>query len=296
MVNVMLTPQFYTVKKEPIPVKYAYQAKKIAPSLFDGLLEEGGVYDYLVFKEEINEEEHWVFIAYDIEKITEFLESKGIEAEKVGKVFFAEQSLSKFAQAPLALGDYEALTVIDNSVVVVPRVALGEENFPSLRFTNDFTPKTPGVKVKIKPTEQSALMTQTQAFSLAAIFVLFAGMYVVEGSRYGADIASEKAELESIYTTYPYLESSYTRQDAIDTYKTIDKQERRKRDAIKIASSMIFKGVTLTKLRVDEKKFIAEFKCADTTVADRIKALAQKAKNNFLKVKGGTTVTLEGTL
>jgi hypothetical protein len=37
-VNVMLTPQFYTLKKEALPVKYAYQAKKIAPSLFEGLL------------------------------------------------------------------------------------------------------------------------------------------------------------------------------------------------------------------------------------------------------------------
>jgi len=27
-VNIMLTPQFYTLKKEPLPVKYRYQAKK----------------------------------------------------------------------------------------------------------------------------------------------------------------------------------------------------------------------------------------------------------------------------
>ena len=42
-VNVMLTPQFYTLKKEELPVKYLYQAKRIAPSLFDGLLEAGGI-------------------------------------------------------------------------------------------------------------------------------------------------------------------------------------------------------------------------------------------------------------
>ena len=44
-VNVMLTPQFYTLKKEALPVKYLYQAKRIAPSLFDGLLEEGRSYE-----------------------------------------------------------------------------------------------------------------------------------------------------------------------------------------------------------------------------------------------------------
>ena len=35
-VNVMLPPQFYTLKKEALPLRYAYQAKKIAPSLFEG--------------------------------------------------------------------------------------------------------------------------------------------------------------------------------------------------------------------------------------------------------------------
>ena len=295
-VNVMLTPQFYTLKKEALPVKYAYQAKKIAPSLFDGLLEEGEEYEYLVFKEQINEEETWVFIAYDMEKITTFLESKGIDTDQVSKIFFAEQSLEYFRPASLALGEHEALSVIDDTVVVVPRVALGEAHFPSLRFTNEFTPQSAGVKVKNKPTEQSKLLTQTQAFSLGAVFLLFAGMFAVEGSRYGGDDAESKAELESIYESHPYLQSTYTRQDAIDKYTMIDKQERRKRDAIKTASNMIFKGVTLEKLHTDDKQFLAIFKCSDTMVANRIKAVAQKAKDNFFTIKGGTTLKMEGKL
>jgi len=80
-VNVMVTPQFYTLKKEALPVKYAYQAKKIAPSLFDGLLEEDGNYEYMVSKEE----EDWVFIAYDIKKITDFLALKGIKTNSKRK-------------------------------------------------------------------------------------------------------------------------------------------------------------------------------------------------------------------
>jgi hypothetical protein len=67
-VNVMLTPQFYTLKKEALPLKYSYQAQRIAPSLFDGLLEEGKHYDYMVWREE----EKWVFLAYDLEMITPY--------------------------------------------------------------------------------------------------------------------------------------------------------------------------------------------------------------------------------
>ena len=91
-VNVMLTPQFYTLKKETLPVRYAYQAKRIAPSLFDGLLEAGKHYDYMVWKEK----EEWVFLAYDLEMITSFLESKGFALEHVSKIFFAQQSADLF--------------------------------------------------------------------------------------------------------------------------------------------------------------------------------------------------------
>ena len=286
-VNVMLTPQFYTLKKEALPVKYAYQAKKIAPSLFEGLLEEGGNYNYMVSKEE----DTWAFIAYDIESITAFLETKGITAEKVSKIFFAQQAVNSFT-APLALNEKEALVVLDDIVVVVPRMALGNEEEPSLIFDNGFTPKS-GVSLQ---GSSSSVLTQKQALWLAAVFMLFAGMFAVEGSRYGGDNASAGAELESLYESYPALQSSYTRQGIVDKYRTIDTNERKKRDAIKAFSGMIFKGVTLTSLHADDKGFQAQFSCASADVAKRVKELAKKAHYNTAKVKGSTDLRIEGTL
>jgi len=286
-VNVMLTPQFYTLKKEALPVKYAYQAKKIAPSLFEGLLEEGGNYNYMVTKEE----DTWAFIAYDIDSITAFLESKGITAEKVSKIFFAQQALGSFS-SPLALNEKEALVALDDTVVVVPRIALGNEEEPSLVFDSSFTPKS-GVTLQ---GTSSSVLTQRQALSLAAVFMLFAGMFVVEGSRYGGDNESAGAELESLYESYPAFQSSYTRQGIVDKYRTIDTKERKKRDAIKAFSGMIFKGVTLTSLHTDEKGFQAQFSCASADVAKRVKELAKKAHYNTAKVKGSTDLRIEGTL
>ena len=85
MVNIMLTPQLYTLKRESLPVKYAYQAKRIAPSLFEGLLEEPSHYKYFVSKEK----ESWLFIAYDLEAIQTFLDEKGIALAFVSKMYFA---------------------------------------------------------------------------------------------------------------------------------------------------------------------------------------------------------------
>jgi len=288
-VNVMLTPQFYTLKREALPVKYAYQAKKIAPSLFEGLLEDKGEYEYLVIKEE----EGWAFIAYDIEKISTFLASKGIEKDKVAKLFFAQESSSHFSK-PLGLGEREALISLDSTVVVVPRMALGEEAQISSHFDKSFTPAKGGIG--IKGGSSNSAFTSQQAVSLAAIFMLFAGMFVVEGLRYGGENKGSAEELEMLYEENPSLNSTYTRQGIIDKYKTIDSKERKKRDAMKAFSSMIFKGVTLTSVNVDDKKFKVDFSCTSSSVVQRLKELAKKAQYKVSTTTQGNNVSMEGVL
>lgn len=286
-VNIMLTPQFYTLKKEFLPVKYAYQAKKIAPSLFEGLLEESSDYDYMVFKEE----DTWVFIAYDIEKITNFLSSKGIEASMISKLFFAQQSIDSFSR-PIALGDKEALVALDEKVVVVPRIALGEEEKPSLGLDDSFTPDK-GIALQ---GNIGSLLNKKQAYTLAAVFMLFAIVFVANGARYGGDTEAVEEELQAMYEAYPTLQSSYTREGIVNKYREIDTKERSKRDVIKTLAGMIFKGVTLTSFQINEKKFKVQFACADAQVAKRVKQLAKKAKYNVSKVKGSTDVRIEGTI
>jgi hypothetical protein len=285
-VNVMLTPQFYTLKKETLPIKYAYQAKRIAPSLFDGLLEDGGAYDYIVFKEE----DQWVFIAYDIDKIANFLSSKGIENSMVSKIFFAQQALEKFT-APMALGEKEALVVLDNSVVVVPLEVLGEDESPSLVIDNSFTPKK-GVSLQ---GNISSFITKKQAYALAGVLSLFAALFVVEGSRYSGGEGA-KEELQALYEANPALQSSYTRDEVLEKYRSIDIQERKKRDTIKKISGMIFKGVTLTNLSMNDSRYKADFACVSSKVSKKLEELAKREKYKVTKVKNSHNLTIEGRL
>jgi len=288
-VNIMLTPEFYTLKREELPVKYAYQAKKIAPSLFDGLLEDGGVYEYTVFKED----GHWSFIAYDINRITTFLESKGIRADQIGKIYFAQQSVDKFSK-PLLLGEKKILNVLDNTVVVVPRMSVGLESdsIDTLTFDNTFTPANGGVNVK---GSSSDLLSQKQALTLASIFILFAGIFIVEGMRYSGG-NGENNELASLYEEYPSLKSTYTRQGIIDKYRTINKIERKKRDIIKSLSGMIFKGVTLIKVDIGDQNFKAEYMCKTPNAVKHVKNLAKKAHFHTSNTKEKNKLIIEGTI
>jgi len=283
-VNVMLTPQFYTLKKETLPVKYLYEAKKIAPSLFDGLLEAGSSYRYLVFKEE----ESWVFIAYDPEKISDFLISKGIQPEQVSKLFFAQQALVSFS-APVLLGKKEALVVLDDTVTVVPQAVLREETRP-LVFDRSFTPRT-GVSLE---GTYGSIFSLKQALVLAAVFISFAAIFFVEGWRYSNASEAGTEEMQRLLEAYPSMQSEIQRKNIAAKYRMIDTTERKKREMIRVLSKMIFKGVTLTSFTLNEKHFKAQFSCSNDKVAKRLKELAEKEKLHTSKVAGA--IEIEGTL
>ncbi|WP_223899033.1 hypothetical protein [Sulfurovum sp. TSL1] len=285
-VNVMLPPQFYTLKKEVLPLRYAYQAKKIAPSLFEGLLEAGD-YEYMVWKED----EAWVFLAYDLEKIAAFLESKGFALEHVSKLFFAQQSVDLF-ETPLLLGEDDALVSLDGMVVVVPRGALADEHASSQVFDNRFTPK----KGIVLSGAYGSVLSLKQASRLAAIFILFALMFFVEGSRYSDDSQAGEAKMQELLSAYPALQSTYTRESIMTKYKAIDTAERKKREIVKMVSGMIFKGVTLSSLEIDAKSYKIHFTCKDAQVAKRLTLLASKNNLKTSAVSGSHDLKIEGTL
>ena len=286
-VNIMLTPQFYTLKKEILPVTYAYQAKRLAGSLFEGLLDGEGSYEFFVYKED----EHWTFIAYDIDKIIDFLQKKGFNQGDVSKIFFAQQSVEEFT-APYVLSDQDALVVLDDTVVLVPVNALSTEEASSLKFDRHFTPKK-GVSLE---DASSSIFTLKQTVIFSTVFIFFAMMFLIEGSRYGGGSGSAEEELQSLYAQYPSFQSTYTREGIVSKYRELDKTERAKREAVKRLSGMIFKGVTLTALHVDHKSVKANFSCSSKKIAQRVENLGKKAQFKVSKIKGSHGLHMEGTL
>jgi hypothetical protein len=285
MVNLMLTPQFYTLKREALPVKYAYQAKRIAPSLFEGLLENTEAYKYFVSKED----DTWLFIAYDEAKIRAFLLSKQIDLSRVGKIYFAEQSQKLFT-SPVLMGEKEALVNIDDTITVVPQIVLSPE-VEALTFNESFAPKS-GISLQ---GGSHSFINDTQAYILAGILTLFAGMYIAEGVSYKGSGTLEKEEMQALLGQHPSFSSSYKRDSILSKYRKIEKKERKKRESIKALSRMNFKGSVLTSLVVNDKKFEAKFNCTDTSSVNRLKTLAKDAKLNVGTIKNNSLM-IQGAL
>ncbi len=285
-VNLMLTPQFYTLKREEVPVQYAYQAKRIAPSLFDGLIEEQSHIRYFVSKEE----DGWLFIAYDVVQIQDFLEQKGIALENIGKVFFAEQ-IATTMHSPVKIGEKEALITHDNTVMIVPQSAL-EEGMSFKKIDDMLTP----AKGVVLEGGKGSLLETKDAYILASIFAVFAVMFFVEGARYSGDDNAQQEQIALVLEDHPSLQSSYARKSIAKKYKAIDSKERKKREVINTLSHMIFKGVTLTTFSLNDTKFQAQFSCQDATVVKKLEDLAKKEKFNTTKVANGNAINIGGIL
>jgi hypothetical protein len=282
-VNVMLTPQFYTLKKERLPIKFAYQAKKIAASLFEGMLQEGRSYDYFVFREG----EQWVFIAYSLEEITGFFQSKGLPLESISKLFFTQQALTFFRE-PYPLSEKEVLAVVDDTVVVMPRSLIEDE---ALSPVSELPNPAKGVAIQ---SAYASVLSRKEALGFAAIFILFAALFIAEGIRYGGETKAGAEELESLIAANPSLSSQYTRESILTKYRKIDQAERKKREAVKILMGMLYKDVALKSLHIDEKGFSAEYAVKEANMIRRMESEAKKAKFSIQKSTDG--IKVEGRL
>jgi len=285
-INIMLTPQFYNMKKVELPVKYLYQAKKIAPSLFDGLLDEQKNYEFFVFKEG----KEWIFIAYNPEEIKVFLDSKGITSEYLSKVFFVQQAPQAFIQ-PVILSNKAVLMTIDGIVVHVPKSALSEE-YATADFDKQFMPKT-GISL---PGSNHSFLNQKEAIALAVIFSIFAGIFFIEGWQYSKSLKAQEKEIQTLLEDYPALQSKMQRESISLKYRAIDSKERKKREIIKTLASMIFKGVTLTAYHMDEKHFKVVFTCNNMKIAQKVELLAKKSNFKSTGAKGSNIVIIEGNV
>ena len=286
-VDVMITPQFYTLKREPLPIKYSYQAKKIAPSLFDGLLEGEGPYAYYVEKSG----EGWEFIAYDPERIKAFLREAGLPPEKVSKLFFVQQIADQIDR-PIALGERQALVNLDGIVTVVPRVALEETE----QFAGADTLPTPKRGVTIGVSTEDSLLTMRQAIVISALLFSFAAVWIAEGVLYGGGGQQEQAEIARLLKAYPALQSKYARKSVAQKYQRLDRVERKKREVIKRLSKILFKGISLNNFILDNNHYEATFFSTEKSLVQRLKQMAEKEKFNTSLLNGGRAIRIKGQL
>ena len=275
-VEIILTPQFYTFIRENLDIRFAYQAKQIAQSLFDDYLENSEEYQYHVYKCQ----DDWCFFAYNIKEIEEFLESVGIEKHRVSKIYFAQQ-LSEALTKPLKLSEKTALLTIDDTVTLVP-TKLIEEN---IEYNNlDLNKQKFSSSISMGASLDSFISLK-ETIILGSIFCILGAIFLVEGNRIKSSVSNNEEVLSRLLSQYPKYSSAMLRQSLLEKYQPIDKKERRKRESVKELSKLFSANSQLEELLIDKNKIKATIKTTNTNTAKQVVRNA-KAKNFKSSING----------
>lgn len=286
--DLVLSPQFYIVTREKIPVKYAFQARKLAPSILDDLLPADDRYEFEVKKDG----DSWLFFAYSPREIEEFLKSCcNIPAHKIGKIYFADQLREVLKKLPIGIDNENALTLIDNLATIVPRSMLQSDRYarftPKLRPKNSYSFKHTSSRVKESKIGEETILVASLLFLLGLFFFL-------DGYGYKKAIGKEEVHLEQLYEEYPQLRSKIVRQSIKEKYEKIEKRERSIRELLDSFSQLTSKKTILDRLELKEHSMVGRF-LINPSEEKRVLSVATAANLKVKKINP-TVVEIEGRI
>jgi len=247
-IDIILTPQFYTLLIEDLDIKFAYQARQIAPSLFDDYIEDVQGYQFVVYRVD----KLWHFIAFNIDEVTSFLEERGLKKYQISKVYFAQELSGLLKDKPLEVGDSYALVNIDGIVTFISKKFLDKD----IEYADISLQRVP-LKHGVSIGSSYSLISFKHTVVLSALLLSFGVIYLLEAYRLKGAIAKEQERFEALLDKNPKLSSKRIRESILQKYEPIDKMERAKREALSAVSKVLSDRVYLRDLSLNDAKITA---------------------------------------
>jgi hypothetical protein len=281
--DLVITPQLYIMKKRELPIKYAFQAKKIAPSV----LEEFSLGSELAY-EVMKYDNGWIFIGYNPERIEKLLLRKGLKPEQIGHIYFAQQFKEQLEKAPLILSEKEALSVINDIVTLVP-VNLIDENQPTLPITSLKKPEK-SFNFKFKQLGSGSIDAKLAILS-SIVMATFGTAWWIDGIKADSAYSQLEQHLEEKISDFPSLRSSITRENIYSKYNKIDKKQRAIREFLRGIGKLVTRDSKVISLKINTKEAQAIIS-AKSNYINRLKRVAKKL-GFVVDKKSSTTLVIK---
>ena len=267
--NVILSPQFYWVKKVKLPVTNVRSAKKLAKSVFENSLPSGN-FSYLVTKS--NDE--FIIIAYNKEEISKSFEEIFADKKDIKGVYFAQNELKDLNECTI-IDAFSALSNIDDLLIQVPRRCTNtsssiDKHLKDLTLSNK--------KVNIALTSEIQLSNKT-IYAIISVFILFFISFTIEYLTY-------KSELQTLKHTKSKLIKKYDLPQTMIQIKSIKKSltkqfkdQKKIKDALyKLSKLKLPNGASITHIEINKENL-----SVDMTLASALDAqnLQQKVAKEF---------------
>ncbi len=265
--NIVLSPVYYWFKSEALPVKSVAQAKKLAPSLFDGMVPEGE-YSYHAIKQG---EQFWLF-AYNDALIVAKLTQLGIKPSQINKIFFAQ---TECFELDVALDINDGFALIAQEGVVSLVVSQYVQSNTSIAH---YFSKRPLSKHAISLSFfQNSFIDEKYIYRLigvaVAVILVYFGNYLILRK----DLQHEKGREVAIIDKYKLPQTSFELEGLKHALYSKEKRQLELRSNIKkLLDVSLQKGEYVKKLDITQKTARYEIVMSGSKRAEAIKADVQK--------------------
>ena len=263
--TLILSPEFYWVKKENLPVKRVYEAKRLAPSVFDGFLPDGD-YSYIVYKEG----EEFILIAYDREKILKDLSNIVENIEDIEEIRFTQTEFEPQEDC-IEVDNQSSLVWIDGVAVFIPRLCADEG-----KNILDLLKEIKLSKYKVKISQKDLIDAKSLVLYLFP-FILLSLSFLTEYAIYKKSIFSLESKREDIIRRYHLPPTSIQLNNIKNSLLNTYKKQKKIRDFIDFVGGMdIKKGEFVKSLAVDFKEAFVSIKISSPVRKNLIKRYFSK--------------------
>ena len=279
-VNIVLSPSFYWFKDETLPVKKASAAKALAPSIFDGMLQEGE-YSYQAVKKE---ESFWLF-AYDDLLIAQMLSDIGIKPSHIGHIYFAQSECVEIPE-PMQVSETSALISNEGVVSLVPLAYIKqsstvEKYFSAHRFSKE------QVNVNFF---QNNFVDEKYLYRLMVVFLFIIGIYLSSYIVASNDLAQEKLRAYALSEKYSLPSTSFERKGLKRALETKQKRQiKLRKDIQSLINIPLKKGEYIKKIIIKEKSAHLEIMLSDVK---RAKVIQRRIEQSMKVTKAKVVDTL----
>jgi hypothetical protein len=282
-VDLVLTPQFYLMKRDEIPLRFAFQARKLAPSLF-----EENVSGEETLYEVLRDGEGWLYFAYHPEEVREALTEAEVQPGRVRRLYFAQQFAPLLDRPALLPGGKEALVSLEGTVTLLPTQMLSEE--PSLR-AEELPPPAEAFRLSVEGAEST--VNRKTALLLSGALLLLGLGWVAEGFRHHQAATAEERRLDRVLESNPTLRSRLTRENIYKKYHAIDRRQRQLRRTVRAIGTLVSKDSKLDSLTIDGEGYRAIL----SAQAKKLKTLRELADDVGLpaKITSGKKLEIRGS-
>ncbi len=222
--DIVLSPQFYWTKKVNLNTNFSFEVKKMAPSIFDGILPKGD-FDYRVFKTNPKE---FIILAYDIEHILQELKLLGIDISLVDKIYTIQSELLD-KNISLKSDETHGIVSVDGIVVHLPLRFL--EETPKNSIEEILQDKLSSSYIYSKNLKEMGIDKKESNLILSLLIllalVLFVHILKIEKNR--NLIAKQK---EKMIKRYNLPKTSFEIKSMQAEFTKIDKEQNRLREAL----------------------------------------------------------------